>query len=149
VWLLLVSERSGGSVYRADPGPVTVILAVLASALGIATASMLWRVARGSVRPGITCMVVGGLTGVLALAGALTVGVLIAPIAAIVLLSGLPIAPGPAPVPPRWPVPAGWYRDPSGATSLRWWDGGAWTDHAVATTAAPDAVDACRHRLST
>jgi len=25
--------------------------------------------------------------------------------------------------------PAGWYPDPAGATALRYWDGGAWTEH--------------------
>ncbi len=26
-------------------------------------------------------------------------------------------------------VPAGWYADPSGRFELRYWDGGAWTEH--------------------
>jgi hypothetical protein len=131
LWLLLVSGRSEGSVYRSDPGPVSGILEVLASVLVIATASVLWRVARRSHRPGVTCMVVGGLAGLLALLGALTVGIFIAPVAAFVILLGLPIAPEPVLLPPRWPVPPGWYVDPLGRASLRWWDGGAWTGYAV------------------
>ena len=30
----------------------------------------------------------------------------------------------------------GWYSDPSGASSLRWWDGHSWTTH----TAPPEAA---------
>jgi hypothetical protein len=26
-------------------------------------------------------------------------------------------------------VPAGWYADPAGRIELRYWDGGAWTEH--------------------
>jgi hypothetical protein len=26
-------------------------------------------------------------------------------------------------------VPAGWYADPAGRFDLRYWDGGAWTEH--------------------
>lgn len=44
-------------------------------------------------------------------------------------------------------VPAGWYPDPSGTQSQRWWDGTQWTDHvsdptapAVALTAPEGAV---------
>ncbi len=25
--------------------------------------------------------------------------------------------------------PAGWHPDPRGEATLRWWDGGAWTEH--------------------
>ena len=30
---------------------------------------------------------------------------------------------------PESTVPAGWYADPSGRFELRYWDGGAWTEH--------------------
>ena len=33
--------------------------------------------------------------------------------------------------------PAAWYPDPSEVGYLRYWDGGAWTEHRSATTAAP------------
>jgi len=33
--------------------------------------------------------------------------------------------------------PAGWYPDPSQGGYLRYWDGGAWTEHRTAITAAP------------
>ena len=33
-------------------------------------------------------------------------------------------------------APAGWYPDPGGAPSLRWWDGGRWTER-LAPAAAP------------
>jgi len=40
------------------------------------------------------------------------------------------------------PPPAGWYPNPDGTASLRWWDGGRWTEHVHATPAppAPDAI---------
>ncbi len=31
--------------------------------------------------------------------------------------------------PPRVVAPAGWYDDPHGQASLRWWDGSTWTEH--------------------
>lgn len=36
----------------------------------------------------------------------------------------------------RTPPPAGWYENPSGGTSRRWWDGEAWTDHVEADAPA-------------
>ncbi len=45
-----------------------------------------------------------------------------------------------AAVPPAQPpaaiaaAPAGWYPDPSGQTSRRYWDGAAWTEHTVEGT---------------
>lgn len=39
-------------------------------------------------------------------------------------------APAPAAAAPATPaVPAGWYADPAGRFELRYWDGGAWTEH--------------------
>ncbi|WP_062202912.1 DUF2510 domain-containing protein [Demequina salsinemoris] len=38
-------------------------------------------------------------------------------------------------------APAGWYADPSAPGTVRYWDGGAWTEHvAPAPTLAPAAV---------
>ena len=34
-----------------------------------------------------------------------------------------------APATPTPQVPAGWYADPAGRFELRYWDGGAWTEH--------------------
>ncbi|MGW8934314.1 DUF2510 domain-containing protein [Gordonia terrae] len=42
------------------------------------------------------------------------------------------------PTPPPQSVPAGWYPDPHGEPSLlRWFDGGAWTDHTHRIDAPP------------
>ena len=40
-------------------------------------------------------------------------------------------APAPAynPAPAAPAVPSGWYADPAGRFELRYWDGGAWTEH--------------------
>jgi hypothetical protein len=35
--------------------------------------------------------------------------------------------------------PAGWYRDPNGASAWRYWDGSTWTDHV--SSWGPEAVD--------
>lgn len=45
-----------------------------------------------------------------------------------VVIQGYAPPPPPAPV-PNGP-PAGWYQDPRGLASQRWWDGVQWTDHA-------------------
>jgi hypothetical protein len=38
-------------------------------------------------------------------------------------------APQPAPQPAPQGPPPGWYADPRGSGSQRWWDGTAWTEH--------------------
>jgi uncharacterized membrane protein YhaH (DUF805 family) len=43
--------------------------------------------------------------------------------------------------PPQVAMPAGWYPDPAGPTTVRYWDGAAWTEHtAPRPYAAPLAV---------
>ncbi|MFN8168955.1 MAG: DUF805 domain-containing protein [Candidatus Nanopelagicales bacterium] len=45
--------------------------------------------------------------------------------------------------PPSTAMPAGWYPDPAGPTTVRYWDGAAWTEHtAPRPYAAPVAVAA-------
>lgn len=54
-------------------------------------------------------------------------------------MSDQPLPPDPAAVPASPPppaaVPAGWYADPAGPGSLRYWDGAAWTPHVSAAAA--------------
>lgn len=38
---------------------------------------------------------------------------------------------------PVAPPPAGWYPDPAGSGSIRWWSGSQWTHHAAPTPPAP------------
>jgi Protein of unknown function (DUF2510) len=38
-------------------------------------------------------------------------------------------------------LPASWYPDPDDASSLRWWDGKAWTEHVQSLPAPPPARD--------
>ncbi len=46
-------------------------------------------------------------------------------------------------------APAGWYTDPDDATSLRWWDGTAWSDQRAPAPVSPATVAASpRARLS-
>jgi hypothetical protein len=44
-------------------------------------------------------------------------------------VAAAPVAVAPEPAPATPAVPAGWYADPSGRYELRYWDGGAWTEH--------------------
>jgi hypothetical protein len=39
-------------------------------------------------------------------------------------------------------VAAGWYKDPAGSPTLRWWDGAEWTDHVHEPVAAPQPPSA-------
>lgn len=121
------------SVYQVNPGPVRIILGLLAGALLVSTASVLWRVVRRSDRVGVSAMVVAGIAGVMTLLGILTVGPLIAPMAVLFVVLALPIAPDhlAPPIPATGLHPAGWYRDPAGARSWRYWDGNVWTEHSA------------------
>jgi len=122
--------RSATSLYREQPGPVRAILVALAIALAVSTASVVWRVVRHSERLGVTGMIVAVAVGAVALLGAMTIGMFIAPFAAALVLLALPIAPGRDPTPVGAPPP-GWYGDPSGGPTWRYWDGRAWTGHSA------------------
>jgi hypothetical protein len=122
--------QPGTTLYQGQPGAVRAILLVLGIALLISTASVVGRVARRSTRVGVTGMVVAGIVGAVALLGMLTIGMLIVPLAAFLVALALPIAPEIKPTPaPLSMVPPGWYEDPSGIASWRYWDGRSWTAH--------------------
>lgn len=120
------------TLYQSQPGLVRLILVVLAAALVASTASILWRVVRRSERLGVTGLVVACLVGAFALLGMLTIGPFIAPLAAIMVLLALPIAPEPKP----GAAAPGWYLDPTAHEAWRFWDGRAWTDDTAPKTTA-------------
>jgi len=64
---------------------------------------------------------------------ALTIGPFIAPLAALMVLLALPIAPESKQSSTAAP---GWYLDPTASEAWRFWDGRAWTDHTAPMTAA-------------
>ena len=101
--------RSTSTVYQMDPGPVRIILALLGGALVVSTASVWWRVARRSTRVGAAGMTAGAIAGSIALLGMLTIGPFVLPLAALLVILALPIAPDRRPPPPaHGPVPPGW-----------------------------------------
>jgi Protein of unknown function (DUF2510) len=121
---------SSTTLYQVQPEIVRAILMLLAVALGISTISVVWRVVRRSERLGVVGLIVAGLVGAAALVGMLTIGMFIVPLAALLVLLALPIAPEPKPVPtsPGSGGP-GWYDDPAASAMWRYWDGRTWTDH--------------------
>lgn len=124
--------ESSTTLYKEQPGTVRTILIALAIALVISTASVVWRVVRRSERLGVTGLIVAGLVGAVALLGAMTIGMSIAPLAAFLVLLALPIAPARKPTPaPVSASPPGWYGDPSGSALLRYWDGQTRTVHSA------------------
>jgi len=126
--------HSTSTVYQMDPGPVRIILALLGGALVVSTASLLWRVARRTTRVGVTGMAASASAGAVALLGMLTVGPFILPLAVLLTVLALPIAPDRRPHPPaHGTVPPGWYGDPVDRASWRYWDGASWTDHTAPT----------------
>jgi hypothetical protein len=124
--------QSDTTLYQVQPGTVRVLLLVTASALVISTASVVWRILRRSPRLGITAMVVGAIVGVGAVLGLLTIGPFIAPLAACLIVLALPFGPPRSnPAPAGGGSPPGWYGDPGGSASWRYWDGRIWTEHTV------------------
>lgn len=125
----LFGGDSGVTVYQANPRPVERILAGLAGALVVATASIAWRVARHSARVGVAGMTVAVLTAITALVGMLSVGLFIVPIAVVLFFLALPVTPEHfRPSGPIGHPPAGWYPDPGDEHAWRFWDGERWTE---------------------
>jgi len=122
------------TMYQGSPGLARTLLAGVAVAFVIETASVLWRVARHSHRVGVTGLVVAIAGGAISLLGFMTIGIYIAPFAAICTFLALPIGGGSeVPAGAAGDVPPGWYADPKGCRQWRYWDGHAWTGF-LATT---------------
>jgi len=94
--------RRGVTVYQENPGPVRIVLLVLGGAVLVSTASISWRVVRHSQRVGVAGIIVGGVAGLVALLGMLTIGPFILPLASLLIVRALPITPSPA---ERSPLP--------------------------------------------
>lgn len=120
------------TMYQGSPGLARTLLACVAAAFVIETASVLWRVARHSHRVGVTGLVVAIAGGAISLLGFMTIGVFIAPFAGLCTVLALPIGNGSQPG-TAGNVPPGWYADPKGWRQWRYWDGYAWTSFLVTT----------------
>jgi len=133
-----VVTQSSSTLYQNQPTTVRSILIGLATALVISTASVVWRVTRRSTRLGVSGMVVAALVSAVALLGILTIGLFIVPLAALLVVLALPIAPEAKLTHlAQDAVPPGWYRDPELSDAWRYWDGQSWTAH-TAPMAPPD-----------
>jgi hypothetical protein len=110
-FLVAFRSRSAPTVYRENPGPVQLILAILAGALLISTASVIWRVVRRSSRFGVAGMTAAALVALAAVAGMLSVGPFIVSIAAVLALLALPL-PSRGSTPWTSWTPPGWHVDP-------------------------------------
>jgi len=123
--------QRGATIYQENPGPVRIILLLVAGAVLVSTASVLWRVIRHSSKIGVVGMVVGGMAAVMVVLGAFTIGPFFLPLAALLILLALPITPS-SPERPHVSLEmpaAGWYPDPTGRFVSRLWDGMEWTEH--------------------
>ena len=136
--------QSQSTLYQEQPGMARGILVAAAITLLIATASVVWRVARRSERLGVTCLIVAGLVGASAILGMMTIGMFLVPLAALLVVLALPIAPEPRTMgAPPSSAPPGWYGDPFAPSALRYWNGRAWTEHTAAVMPAIGASRVC------
>lgn len=127
--------RSSPTLYQEQPATIRVILVALAVAVVVSTASVLWRVARRSERLGVAGLIAAGPVAAATVLGAMTIGRFLLPLATLLVLLALPIAPERTPTPARpGGAPPGWYGDPDGDASWRYWDGWYWTVHTAPRT---------------
>lgn len=83
--------QSSQSVYQVNPGPVIVLLILLAGALLVSTLSLAFRVARHSPKVSVPGVVAASVTGVIGILGLLSVGPFILPLAALLLILAIPM----------------------------------------------------------
>lgn len=81
----------GQSLDQVNPGPVRVILGGCLVCLVVACVSVAWRVARQVTRVGVTALVATSLVGFAVVLGALTVGLYLAPLGAVLAVAALPM----------------------------------------------------------
>lgn len=83
--------QSGQSVYQVNPGPVTVILILLAGALLVSTLSLARRITRHSSKMSVPGVVAASVVGVVGVLGMMSVGPFLLPLAALLLILAIPM----------------------------------------------------------
>jgi hypothetical protein len=83
--------QSNQSIYQTNPGPVTVILSLMAGALLVSTVSLIRRVARQSPKVDVPGLVAASVIGVVGVLGLLSVGPFILPLAVLLLILAIPM----------------------------------------------------------
>jgi hypothetical protein len=84
----------GQTIYQANPGAVSVILLVLALAVVAGTISLGWRAQRSVAGVGAAGLAAGVVACVFAVAGIMTIGPWIVPVAVLLVLVALPLGKG-------------------------------------------------------
>lgn len=79
------------SIYDVNPGPVAVILSIMAVAVLVASWSVLHRIRRRSASLGLAGVAAAALVSLITVAGALSIGMFAAPLAALLIILALPM----------------------------------------------------------
>lgn len=82
--------RANRSIYQLNPIPVTFALSLIVVATMVSTSSLIWRIARPTVRLGITNLVFAVAVGIVAILSLLSIGPFVIPIAAFLIFLALP-----------------------------------------------------------
>lgn len=79
------------SIYDVNPRPVGVILSIMAVAVIVASWSVLHRIRRRSASLGVAGVAAAALVSLITVAGALSIGMFAAPLAALLIILALPM----------------------------------------------------------